>query len=412
MAKHTRLSLVVFIDAFGWELYQRHGFLRDVLPIAQPLQSIIGYSCACDPTIITGKLPIEHGHFSFFQYAPERSPFGLCKPLGLLPKAIASRARVRRYMSRLLQAWLGYTGYFQIYNVPFQYLPLFDYSEKKDIYEAEGLINKTSTIFDLLRRESVRFELSDWRKSESFNIARMKSRIEQTEIEFGYLYLAHLDGLLHAHGTSHAAIEEKIRWYENELRELIRVAESKYGEVHVRVISDHGMHDVTKNVDLQAILRKQGLKFGRDFHAVYDSTMARFWFTNPASAPLIRESLGNAGCGRWLEATDFDEYGINFADHRYGEAMFLMSPGSLIVPSFMNERHVPGMHGYDPIDRDSIALYATNDFAVDRPVRLDDLYSIFARDVRWLKQSPETTANRSGPDSHHNNPLQGEIESS
>jgi hypothetical protein len=45
-----------------------------------PLQTVLGYTSTCIPTILTGKSPQEHGHFSFFYYDPHESPFRLCRP--------------------------------------------------------------------------------------------------------------------------------------------------------------------------------------------------------------------------------------------------------------------------------------------------------------------------------------------
>ena len=116
---------------------------------------MLGYSSACDPTILTGKLPREHGHFSFFRFAPEASPFAIWKWLRVIPKFLASRGRVRRLLSRLLRRHLGYTGYFELYNVPFKYLPLLDYSEKRDLYRPGGINGGQPTVFDHFRAAGV-----------------------------------------------------------------------------------------------------------------------------------------------------------------------------------------------------------------------------------------------------------------
>ena len=118
-----KLSLFVFIDAVGWEILRRRRFLEDLLPERAPLQTIFGYSCTCDPTILTGKMPREHGHFSFFRYDPAASPFGAVRRLDLLPRWITGSARVRNRLSRLIAKSLGYTGYFQIYHMPFKFPP-------------------------------------------------------------------------------------------------------------------------------------------------------------------------------------------------------------------------------------------------------------------------------------------------
>ncbi len=370
-----------FVDAFGWRIFQDNDFLSDRLQTAEPLETILGYSCACDPTIITGELPDVHGHFSFFCYDPPASPFGPCRWLSLLPWTITKRGRVRRQLSKLIQRVNGFTGYFQIYNVPFNRLPYFDYSEKRDIYEHGGLVNRTPTIFDYLRENNIRFSLSDWRKNEQHNIAAMTEQVREGDIRFGYLYLAELDGIMHAEGTESPRVAEKIQWYDSQFRKLMDEAQQQYDEVRLYVFSDHGMANVTKNVDLVAEIDSLGLRFGEDYAVMYDSTMARIWTLTDEAELRIRGKLTELDYGRILSEDELRGYGAFFEDGRYGDLLFLLEPGALITPSFMNETHVPGMHGYDPKDADSVALFASTDLVSDPPRRLDDLYGLMRREA-------------------------------
>ena len=73
--KTESLDLFVFADALGWAQVQRRAFLADLFPHRAPCATVFGYSAACDPSILTGQLPEEHGHFSFFVYDPAHSPF-------------------------------------------------------------------------------------------------------------------------------------------------------------------------------------------------------------------------------------------------------------------------------------------------------------------------------------------------
>lgn len=86
------VALFVFIDAFGWEFLKTHpSFLSEEAPHRSRLESVFGYSSTCDPTILTGLMPQDHGHFSFFYYNPAESPFGVCRVLRFLPKSITRR---------------------------------------------------------------------------------------------------------------------------------------------------------------------------------------------------------------------------------------------------------------------------------------------------------------------------------
>ena len=74
-----KLALYTFIDAFGWEIYQRYGFLNDILPNARKLETTFGFSSAADPSILTGRYPDQHTHWSSFYYDPDNSPFKMSR---------------------------------------------------------------------------------------------------------------------------------------------------------------------------------------------------------------------------------------------------------------------------------------------------------------------------------------------
>ena len=234
---------------------------------------------------------------------------------------------------------------------------------------------------DYLRENNIRFSLSDWRKNEQHNIAAMTEQVREGDIRFGYLYLAELDGIMHAEGTESPRVAEKIQWYDSQFRKLMDEAQQQYDEVRLYVFSDHGMANVTKNVDLVAEIDSLGLRFGEDYAVMYDSTMARIWTLTDEAELRIRGKLTELDYGRILSEDELRGYGAFFEDGRYGDLLFLLEPGALITPSFMNETHVPGMHGYDPKDADSVALFASTDLVSDPPRRLDDLYGLMRREA-------------------------------
>jgi predicted AlkP superfamily pyrophosphatase or phosphodiesterase len=381
MAAKAKLALFVFIDAFGYEALQREPFLDDILPHKAPLGTIFGYSSTCDPTIITGLMPRDHGHFSFFAYNPARSPFGLCRFLSCLPRSITRRGRVRRMMSRVIKRLYGYTGYFQIYNMPFDRLPLFEYTEKRDLYQPGGINSGARTIFDDLRDRQIPFYLSEWWKPETHNLATLTADLKQGDIEFAYLYLAQMDAILHAFGPESKQGTDKIRWYDRQVRRLLDIAGKHYDTVNLYVFSDHGMTFCGEDCDLIPRIERLGLTFGQHYAAVYDSTMARFWFLNDHAEGAIRAALAEEPLGDILSTETLREWGCDFGNNRYGDLFFLMKPGVLLCPSFMGETHLAGMHGYAPDDRDSVAAFGTNVELPALPQRLDDLFALMQGEI-------------------------------
>ena len=57
---------------------------------------------------------------------------------------------------------------------------------------------------------------------------------------------------------------------------------------------------------------------------------------------------------------ELQRYHALFEDRYFGETIFLVREGVLIVPSHMGERPIRAMHGYHPTDPQSYATLCTN----------------------------------------------------
>lgn len=376
-----KLSLFVFIDGFGWEVFKKHGFESKHLKTARPLKTTFGFSSAADPSILTGRYPDEHTHWSSFYYSPKTSPFKMMKYLSFLPRKIFDRFRVRHYLSKLIQKFNGYTGYFEIYSVPFKYLPFFDYLEKHDYFVPRGIL-KTDTIFDWCVDNDIAYHCSNWRKSEETNIQALKDEIKKQEIEFSYLYLPTLDGVMHTHGTQHKNTKEKIKWLSSKIDEVYEYAQENYDEVSLHVFSDHGMCDTTTSVDLISKIEALGLNYGEDYIAMYDSTMARFWFKNLNAKKEIVRVLSNVKEGKIVKEEELKKMHVYFEDNKFGELFFLMNPSILINPSFFGLKAIPGMHGFHPEHKDSYSLMFSNKKVSSDIKSITDIRKVMEKEIR------------------------------
>jgi len=357
--KGEKIAIYAFIDAFGWEIYQKYGFLDKLLPYSQKLETTFGFSSAADPSILTGRYPDEHGHWSSFFYSPETSPFKNFDLLSFLPRQLFDRWRIRHWLSKLIAKYYHYTGYFELYSVPYSKLPYFDYLEKYDYFVPGGII-KTDTIFDWCVKHEIPYYCSNWRETEDNIIENNKRQIQQRNIHMNYLYLPKLDGLMHNYGTKHHKVEKKIRWLEKQVSEVYECACENYDNVSLYVISDHGMADVSGSLDLITIIESLGLHYGKDYVAMYDSTMARFWFKNSTARQVITSKLNDIEQGRIVSDQELEEMHVPHKDRKFGELFFLMEPGLMINPSYMGLKTIPGMHGYHPEDKHSYASILSN----------------------------------------------------
>src|SRR5215475_4106156 len=269
------LPLFIFIDACGWEIVKNDSFLTSLAPNRKKLESVFGYSSACVPSILSGRWPAEHRNWSYFVYDPEHSPFRHLRFLSWLPRRVTGRRIFRRWLSKLVKRQLNFRGYFDLYNIPFRYVSLFDFSEKRSPLRPGGM-NRGENIFDFLVRQGIPYHVSQPEQSEEANLQAALNDIQNEKVDFAFIYWPGLDGLLHMAGNDSLAIVEKLRSYEQWIHQLTDAARLHYSEVRLYVFSDHGMANCDESIDLRRDIDALGLTIGEDYVGVYDSTMARF----------------------------------------------------------------------------------------------------------------------------------------
>jgi predicted AlkP superfamily pyrophosphatase or phosphodiesterase len=386
------LPLFVFVDACGWEILRNDPFAQRIAPHRRRLRSVFGFSSACIPSILSGAWPSDHRNWCYFVYDPENSPFRSLKWLQWLPNAITSRRIFRRYLSKFVKARLRFNGYFDLYNVPFRHISLFDFSEKKNPLQPGGL-NRGPNIFDFLVEQNIPYHVSDPKRTESENLTALVRDIEAEQIDFAFLYWPDLDGLLHRVGNQSSEIGRKLRAYEKSIDQLLATAHRHYAEVRLYIFSDHGMANCDELIDLRAQVEMLGLKMGEDYVVVYDSTMARFWFLHEDARRSVTQLLQTVPQGRIVPDAELEDLGTAFPDRYFGELIFLMNEGVLIVPSHMGERPMRGMHGYHPDAPHSYAALLTNQPEVPLGITaIPHMYQLMKRDAEMAN-----VANRAAP---------------
>lgn len=357
-----RLHLHVFVDAFGWELASDRPWFLPELSVRQPVETVLGYSSACLPAILSGLRPDENDQWSFWRFVPERGPFAtdpVVKSLAHLPKLAQRAAPIRRRLSKHLAERQGITGYFELYEVPLERLEHLAWNETRDLF-GDAPLGRGRTAFEELRARGVALHVSNWRLPEARRFDEAEQAIATGEPEVVFVYAANLDGALHRHGKKAEVVDAALREYQRRIRRLTSLARARYDEVEVQVFSDHGMAEVTRRVDVGETLRPLQLRWGVDAAWVFDSTMARFWWLRPGVESRVRAALHDGSDGRWLGPDEERRFGVHWPDGRFGDAFYLLEPGRLLLPSDLGRSAVRGMHGYRPDHDDGWATLLTN----------------------------------------------------
>jgi hypothetical protein len=86
--------------------------------------------------------------------------------------------------------------------------------------------------------------------------------------------------------------------------------------------------------------------------------------------------------GRIVPDSELADLGASFADRYFGELIFLVKEGVLIVPSHMGKRPIRGMHGYHPSEKQSYAVLCTNQHRIPQEIcAIPDIYRLMTRNA-------------------------------
>jgi hypothetical protein len=380
--RKRRPDVFVLIDALGWKFLEGREFLSDLMPHRQPLRTVLGFSSGAIPAMLTGRSPAENGHWNLFYYDPQGSPFRWLRYFRILPDRFLNHRVARKLLKEIGRHMLGMGRNFECCVSP-RLLPWFNFIERRDIYSPGGIAGAKS-VFDLLLERGIPHRVYTYHQWSDEEILRRALRdMKETEARFFFIYLCEMDLLLHNQWKTPEPLLERLRWYEARLRQIFEAALRIDPGVTLVVTSDHGMTPVSRHYDLVKDVESLPLSMPRDYVAVYDSTMARFWFFSAGARTEMVQLLNSLKCGRILADDELEELGLFFADRRYGEVIFLLHPGWLMTTSdFNGPGWVPaGMHGYHPDDPYSDAIFLSNR-QPSIPVRtIADVYGVMREAV-------------------------------
>jgi len=350
-APSGNLHVFVLIDALGWAVLEGQQFLNDALPFRQPVRTVLGFSSGAIPTILTGVPPALNGHWNLFYYDPKHSPFRWLKWFGFLPDSVLNHRVSQKLIKELGRHVLGMGPLFECCVTP-RLLPWFNWVEKRNIYGPGG-ISGAPSIFDQLAERKLPYRVYSYHHAKDEDILRQAQRdIEAQAASFYFVYLCEFDSVLHNNIGDQEKLKARLDWYATGLTQILRAARQIDPQAQMTLFSDHGMTPVSSRFDLVREIEQLGFSMPGDYLAVYDSTMARFWFFSAQARAGITGKLKSLTCGRILPDAELQKLGVFFPDRRYGEMVFLLEPGCLIAHSDFNGKGWDpiGMHGYHPDD--------------------------------------------------------------
>ena len=372
----SRVNIFFFIDAMGAQVVQDQPVIRDLAENFRSLRSVFGYSSACVPSILTGRFPEEHLHWSYFTYSGPGTGLKVPSWLKIIPTFIRDRGRVRGKLSAPVARANRINGYFQMYMMPIDHLHHYGHCEPNDIFEPGGM-NRGENIFDHLRRQGTACWISDWHRSPEENWRGLQEAAKDSSKTFLLIYDGAMDAWLHDHTRDSPRLAERLAVVRQQIDAVLSAARANHDDVIFHVFSDHGMSTIRETLDPFPILERSRLQMHRDYHCVVDSTMIRLWYPNDQAKRAVQGALEGVSGLSHLDDSFMVEERCAFPDNRFGDDFYLAEPHLLLVPSHLGNKPMAGMHGYSCDDEDSDASFLSNDAAA-APDCIVDLYQLMA----------------------------------
>ena len=374
------LLIGVFIDGLGYEYLTSRSNLRFIngedgaLSYGRPLRTVFGSTGACLATILSGKLPQQHGHFMLLYSYPKSRFRTWLWPLhyvALLQKS--ARAGIRPDDMR---GWQG-GGYevIQVYKFFCRYYKVLRLDLWSWDLDEDSRVCKNDMV-GVLKRNRVAYRFWGSRIPDSQKFAEVRKAIECADRRFLLLYLSELDSIAQHKGLYSSEADAQLRRYDASLREIFDLASARYDEVLFVLFSDHGMCETRETIDLEAELNRLDLSQGRDYFVFIDGSTARFWFKTAAAESKVRRLLDEmSDKGQVLSPEQLKQLGVYFPDSRFGELIFVTSPGIIMFPNLSGMR-AKAMHCFLPDNPSMDAVFYSNFIPQPEPSHIKDIYSV------------------------------------
>ncbi len=367
---HKDKVLIVFIDAFGPEQLERFEEFFKFLPHKKSLHGILGYSSGALPSVLTGTTPAEHGRMCLFSerktgQASILRPF---KWLGLLPKVVHERHRVRRIAEKILIKAAKLEGYVALHKVPPDLFEWLDMPERDDMFQSPDIGGARTFLADA-RDAGLSVYSAPWQLPEEQRWKHSFEALKSQKPDLAFLYATALDGIMHQEGPNGPAVLDAADRIASSIDRARDIMSSDGSNLTTLVVGDHGMAQVGKFIDPRNMLARVG-----KMRLFVDSTMIRAWGSDGQLSQLRLEIEKENWPGKWLEGEQLTSRKVPKNDV-FGKAIYLLDEGGIFAPSFLGGRGAI-MNGYDTSCSCSKAALISDCPIDDNVTGIDDIAHI------------------------------------
>jgi len=368
--------LSIFADGVRFDSLQFMPFLNSLN--SAPLETVLGYSITCHPSMYTGVYPNKHkvafhwvkgkrenGPYTFLSYFPDFFPFS-----NAYVQAIVSHFYSKIFLKKKASPFMGYG---KLLNLPMKFWNQIDINEFR-YWDEDNYINEDiKTIFELVRKHDYKHHISNLHKPNLGKIDAVKT-VDPKFFDWVYYFIGESDSVSHDY-TQHSPEGKALLL---KLDNFIKTEYEKFVDTFgldgfdFVFWSDHGHITIEKQIDLYNFFKKNKVNLKNSFHLV-DSTTVRFWPKNDSEKQKIMELMSKIS-----EATlvkDYDKLHIANDRNLYGDLFYYLDGGVVFIYTIHGfGKETKSMHGYHPDAEGNDGLFVSNKKIKNGKVTLPDVF--------------------------------------
>ena len=370
--------LSIFADGVRFDSLQYMPFVKSLNAV--PLETVLGYSITCHPSMYTGVYPDKHkivfhwvkskkknGPYTFLSYFPDFFPFS-----NAYVQAIASHFYAKFFLKKKASPFMGYG---KILNLPMKFWNQIDINEFKYWDDDNYIDDDIKTIFELVRKQKYKYHISNMHKPNLGKLDAVKT-VDPENFDWVYYFVGESDHVSHEF-TQHS--KEGVEFL-GKLDDFIETEYKKFEDLYGKdgfeflFWSDHGHIAVEKQIDLYDFFNKNKFNLKNTFHLV-DSTTARFWPKNESQKEEIIRLMEKIPEATLVKKEDFKNLNLANDSDLYGDLFYYLEGGVVFIYTIHGfGKETKSMHGYHPEAIGNDGLFVSNKNINAIKVSLPDVF--------------------------------------
>jgi predicted AlkP superfamily pyrophosphatase or phosphodiesterase len=386
-------TLLIFSDGFKYESLKYMPFTSTLNSV--PLETVLGYSITCHPSMYTGVYPDKHkiafhwvkskkknGPYTFLSYFPNFFPFS-----NPYVQAVASHFYAKFFLKKKASPFMGYG---KLLNLPMKFWNQIDINEFK-YWDEDNYINEDiKTIFELLRNNNYKHHVSNLHKPNLGKLDFIKT-VDPKDFDCVYYFSGDTDSLSHEFTQDSPEVIAYFKKLDDFIKKEYKKFENEFGTNGFNFMfwSDHGHITIDKQIDLFDFFKTNKFNLNKTFHLV-DSTTVRFWPKNDEQKEEIIQIMDKLPEATLVKDEDYEKLHLAKDSNLYGDLFYYLDGSVVFIYTIHGfGKETKSMHGYHPNAIGNDGVFVSNRKILENKATLPDVF-VSAIESLGIDYKPKT----------------------